>query len=211
MAAIWTAPRTATTGELETAAIWNTHVRDNEEYLKAYAVPTGMIAMFAGACPTGWTRYTALDGRYPKGAPAGVTSPLNTGGATTHTHTYTDVPSHTHTEGSAGDHAHTAQSAGAHTHTAQSAGSHTHTRPWAANQGTDAQLLTQGNGPTGAKQDAAAGAHTHTTDSQGAHTHSTNSQGSHTHTINSTGVATGTTASSSSEPPYKEVVFCQKS
>ncbi len=42
MAAVWTAPRTATTGELETAAFWNTYVRDNEEYLKSlFDVSTG--------------------------------------------------------------------------------------------------------------------------------------------------------------------------
>ena len=33
----WTAPRTWTTGELVTAALMNTHVRDNQTYLKAIA------------------------------------------------------------------------------------------------------------------------------------------------------------------------------
>jgi hypothetical protein len=30
--------------------------------------PTGMIAMFDGVCPEGWTRYAALDGRFARGA-----------------------------------------------------------------------------------------------------------------------------------------------
>lgn len=31
-------------------------------------IPSGMIAMFAVACPSGWTRFTALDGSFPRGA-----------------------------------------------------------------------------------------------------------------------------------------------
>lgn len=50
-------------------------------------VPAGVIVMLADtmAIPTGWTRVTSLDGRFPKGAPTGV-SPDATGGATTHAH-----------------------------------------------------------------------------------------------------------------------------
>ena len=35
-------------------------------------VPTGAIMMFANNCPTvGWTRYSALDNRFPMGSPTG--------------------------------------------------------------------------------------------------------------------------------------------
>ncbi len=49
---------------------------------------SGMIAMFDTACPTGWTRFTALDGRFVRGAATYGT----TGGSDTHSHgisTYT--------------------------------------------------------------------------------------------------------------------------
>ncbi|MBA4320438.1 MAG: hypothetical protein C0412_18730 [Flavobacterium sp.] len=40
-------------------------------------VPSGMIAMFDTSCPVGWTRFTALDNRFPLGASASG----NTGGS----------------------------------------------------------------------------------------------------------------------------------
>jgi hypothetical protein len=42
----------------------------------------GMIAMFDGDCPAGWTRFSALDGRVPRGG----TTYGATGGADTHQH-----------------------------------------------------------------------------------------------------------------------------
>ena len=32
------------------------------------AIPQGMIAMFAGSCPVGWSRFTALDNAFPMGS-----------------------------------------------------------------------------------------------------------------------------------------------
>jgi hypothetical protein len=32
-------------------------------------VPSGLIAMFSGGCPNGWTRFAALDGSFPMGSP----------------------------------------------------------------------------------------------------------------------------------------------
>jgi hypothetical protein len=46
-------------------------------------VPSGMIAMFAGPCPTGWSRFSALDNAFPMG---GVNYGA-TGGSATHSHT----------------------------------------------------------------------------------------------------------------------------
>ena len=56
------------------------------DLMAAGGIPSGMIAMFATACPSGWTRFTALDGRFPYGA----ASYGATGGASTHTHGYKD-------------------------------------------------------------------------------------------------------------------------
>lgn len=146
-------------------------------------IPAGLIAMFAGACPTGWTRYTALDGKFPKGAPTGVTSPLNTGGATTHTHTYAGVIAHTHTAGTLA-----ADSAGAHSHGVQ--------RPPNTNYSEVPIFPTLGQ------------------NINLVYDIPTNTAGAHTHTVSgstaSTGVTTDTTASTDGQPPYQEVVFCQK-
>jgi len=46
------------------------------------AIPQGMIAMFATSCPTGWTRFSALDNNFPMG---GATYGA-TGGASSHSH-----------------------------------------------------------------------------------------------------------------------------
>ena len=48
------------------------------------AIPTGAILLFNTTCPSGWTRFSGLDGRVPKG---GIT-PGIFGGLDTHSHTY---------------------------------------------------------------------------------------------------------------------------
>jgi len=59
---------------------------DNHVATKAYVdssgIPSGMIAMFTGSCPTGWTRFGALDGKFARGA----SSYGATGGSETHSH-----------------------------------------------------------------------------------------------------------------------------
>ncbi len=47
-------------------------------------LPTGFIGMFSGSCPSGWTRDSAFDNRFLRGA----SSYGGTGGAAAHTHTY---------------------------------------------------------------------------------------------------------------------------
>lgn len=59
------------------------------------AIPGGVILIWTGtnaSIPTGWTRETSLDGKYPKGH--GAENPNTSGGSNTHTHT---SPSHSHT------------------------------------------------------------------------------------------------------------------
>ena len=46
-------------------------------------IPSGMIAMFDTSCPSGWSRFSALDGRYPRGS----SSYGGAGGSETHSHT----------------------------------------------------------------------------------------------------------------------------
>lgn len=66
-----------------------------------------LICLFDDDCPSGWTRFDALDGKYPRGAD----SYGGTGGAATHDHEVLEVPAHTHSANTlAGD------SAGAHIH-----------------------------------------------------------------------------------------------
>ena len=54
-------------------------------------VPAGMVALFDSSVPTGWTRFTALDSRFPQGA----ASYGETGGSATHTHSATGTASST--------------------------------------------------------------------------------------------------------------------
>lgn len=58
------------------------------------AMPSGMIAMFDGACPDGWSRFEPLDGRFPRGAAMGG----HVGGSETHGHTF-DLVARTSREG----------------------------------------------------------------------------------------------------------------
>jgi len=66
--------------------IASTPTADNHVATKAYVdssgIPSGMVAMFTGSCPTGWTRFSALDGKFARGA----SSYGATGGSETHSH-----------------------------------------------------------------------------------------------------------------------------
>ena len=129
-----------------------------------------------------------------------------TGGAATHSHTVTvDNDTHSHTASSA--------SAGAHTHTGttDSGGAHTHTGT--TDPDTDCTTITAVSEIT----DVASCWHVHafTTDSDGAHTHTftTGSSGAHTHDITVDSDEhnhTASSGSSSSLPPYYEVVWIMR-
>jgi len=70
-------------------------------------IPTGgkFIGVFTVSCPDGWTRVTALDSKFMRGA----TSYGGTGGGT---HSHTGVNSHGHTTDGEGDHGHSYHSGG---------------------------------------------------------------------------------------------------
>lgn len=85
--------------------------------IEASGAPSGLIADFNGACPSGWSELTAARGRVRVGLPANGTLGATVGTALTdaqdksaslthsgtavadhasHTHTYTQVPNHVH-------------------------------------------------------------------------------------------------------------------
>ena len=74
------APGAVTTAQLAAGSVTTAQLDPSVQLI---TVPSGMIAMFAGPCPTGWTRFSALDNAFPMGgANYGAT-----GGSATHSHT----------------------------------------------------------------------------------------------------------------------------
>jgi len=61
----------------------NSNVNITGRYYGEGAIPSGMIAMFDAACPSNWTRFTALDGKFARGADTYG----GTGGLAEHSHT----------------------------------------------------------------------------------------------------------------------------
>ena len=143
------------------------------------------VASYGNACPPGWSRYTPLDGKFPKGAPAGQYSPLGTGGATTHTHTYSQVPAHAHTIPQMNT-------------TTGGNGGHDHTFVFQSGSSGSGLSLTTSSSSSGSVSTGSGGDHTHTINYAA------------TNTESSGGVASATSSAASSMPPYKEVVFCKK-
>ena len=185
------------------------YTTDNKEFFVAHngwqkvtGAPIGLImiiteadaAYFGGNCPPGFVRYTALDGRMPKGADTTVVAPLTTGGSASHSHTYSDVPSHTHQKNK-------------QTATSSKSANHSHNMPLS--------MLAQNVGA--ATYASSVGSHSFTSNVGGAHTHlahwpSYNTSG----TVKASDGTQGSTASSASTseepsmPPYQEVIFCIK-
>lgn len=174
--------------------------RDTSNWVRISGAPTGVIVGFTeasitndygGNCPTGWSRYTALDGRLPKGAPTGVTSPLNSGGAATHTHSYSNIPAHTH-------------SVSAQTASLVSAGGHSHSVPHFGGVAGDALHISSDRN-----------AAWNNTNSSGDHTHTFTAPAHNTvltkkTSDNTEGGAGATTGSGSTWPVYQEIIWCKK-
>ena len=161
-------------------------------------VPSGLIAIFDVACPTGWTRVTAFDSLFVRGA----ATYGGTGGADAHTHgigSYAAAgeATHTHDVGTLA-----VANESAHTHQVD---------PPITTSSMSANTTVQsGSGAGVAAQD-----HTHTTDiaafasaAGSAHAHglsgATAAGASHAHALS------GTSASGSTLPAYINVVFCKK-
>jgi hypothetical protein len=196
----------------------------------AGTLPSGLIAMFAVACPAGWTRVAAWDGRFVRGAAAyGAT-----GGANTHTHTGGSfaVASHTHGPGSF--------QARAHSHNGHidiSISGRTNDEGWHQHNGyvggggtTGGENAGSMNVDAGNSGNMARAGHGHdfswgngfTVDGNGSHGHNfAGSQGKDYTTYEATppidGVSaaaapgvSGSTDAASSLPPYIDAVFCMK-
>lgn len=89
------------------ADAYNRVVFKNRDWLSRGAtIPAGVIVGWADVdanIPEGWSRVSALDGRYLKQIPDNTTDPGTTGGSATHTHTtsgHTHSVNHSHTGGS---------------------------------------------------------------------------------------------------------------
>jgi hypothetical protein len=100
-----------TTNKIQQGAIGSDQIADHtiqqvdlSTAIVSQFIPSGMIAMFAQACPTGWTRFSQLDSRFPLGTPAYTGSPagssmitgLTTSMAGSHSH---KVDPHVHKAG----------------------------------------------------------------------------------------------------------------
>jgi hypothetical protein len=67
------------------AANSSTYLRGDSQWVAVAAgggIPSGLIALFDTACPAGWTRVSALDGRFPLGS----TGYGSAGGSSSHNH-----------------------------------------------------------------------------------------------------------------------------
>ncbi|MEK0326757.1 MAG: hypothetical protein QQN63_13745, partial [Nitrosopumilus sp.] len=170
------------------------------DWVKIVGAPFGTIvpfleaditSLYGGACPPGWSRFTALDGRFSKGANTGEITGFSTGGTVTHTHDYTDFVSHNHTVPATNP-------------STNSGGSHDHRIKEGGGSGDRGLFLTSG-GRNASSGTLSAGSHTHTFDLPSHNTESTKRTSD-----DASGVATGTTAVVGNEPSYQEVIFCEK-
>ena len=149
-------------------------------------LPSGSVFMFEGSCPPGWERVAELDGKFPLGAPAGVTSGLSSGGADTHDHSLPSLISHTH-------------SISAIVGQSSNAPEHKHTIPIYSGGGGSYVPYNPGS---------AADIRTIQSSDAGSHTHTATLPA---FTTGSTGVAEPRTNAASSLPKYLDLVFCMKS
>lgn len=151
---------------------------------KIGGVPSGAIAWFDSDCPSGWTRYSAADNRYPKGG--AVTAAGNTGGTWSHTHTYSEIREHYHVVDEVTG---VTSSSDAHD------GSHTiTTKP-------------SGSGSSGSWYSGACSSSTHSTTTAGDHSHTCNVAG---HNTDNAGAGGAETDSETLKPESLRIMFCQK-
>jgi hypothetical protein len=163
------------------------YVSKNGTTWDAYStVPRGTMLLFEVSCPSGWTRVTAMDNLFPRGAPAGVWTGFGSGGGTNHQHDVATQIAHTHTVAAYG-----AQSSsnGNHSHDVNTySGGGSSTVPIEAFDAQSTTNLSSGSG--------------------GGHTHSVTMPAA---TTGSAGVASPKTDNTDVRPPYQTFLFCRKS
>ena len=154
---------------------------DGLVWIKISGAPVDAVTMFPGACPSGWTRVTDLDDKYPlvvSSSPGGI------GGANTHSHTYSEYAQHYHT-------------VGAVVATNMSdPGTHTHQVPVRSGSGSRGELAIHSL-KTG----------TINTTTEGDHTHNATVPATNTGTA---GAANPNTSTDDHRGPWAEVVWCSK-
>ena len=185
------------------------------------SVPSGLIAMFDTDCPSGWTRVTALDGKF---LVASSTYNASAGGSDSITLAEANLPSHTHGVGTlaaANESAHThgdgslgADSGGSHGHSITDSG-HTHAILGVGGTATAAEDRVRNYGNSNRNNAITVSAITGiSVNSGGAHAHTisgTTAAGSaHTHTLSGSTGGTGSGTSFDNRPAYATIVICQK-
>jgi hypothetical protein len=164
-----------------------------------------MIAMFAGACPSGWVEYLAMRGRVPRGEPTGSAASLDAAGSdnavlVAHTHTVAGTAS------AAGEHGHPLAGStsldGNHTHQVQSG------------VGFGAGPYNPGIGRTVEGANSPAVVWIGSADPAGNHTHtisgSAGNAGQHTHPVTGSAASAGEAGAGKNMQAYNEVIFCIK-
>jgi hypothetical protein len=174
--------------------------------LAELTVPRGMISMFAGDCPPGWSEFTALRGRVPRGEPDGNAQALESGGSD---------------DAILVQHSHAAQAEvlqnGEHSHdvtgTALGAGNHSHMQNVTANPGS-----CPGSGIGRADWDRDTSdlcPYPQTrTEAEGLHEHSlsvsASTEGQHNHSATVTLSESGASPTGANMQAFAEVLFCVK-
>jgi len=94
------ANQAVTTGQIATQAVTTAQIADLavtaaklDPSVQGITVPSGLIALFAGPCPAGWSRFSSLDNTFPMGG----ASYGSIGGAATHMHSISIDGTHHHT------------------------------------------------------------------------------------------------------------------
>ena len=154
---------------------------DGINWDKISGAPTDAIAFYEGACPSGWSRYTNLDGKYLY---VDNTSPGSGGGANTHQHDYSAIREHYHDMDSPGTSGQT------------NPGNHSH--QWEHHTGSGGSTRRAQTGIVSGSVD---------TNLRGGWSHTASVPVT---ASSETGVPSPQTSVDNSEPPYKELVPCKK-
>lgn len=207
--ALWLGIQVGADPEMSRIPLGSTPFAAYAEYTGALpaGIPDGMIAAFDTACPSGWTRVAAFDGRVLRGA----ASYGGTGGGDTHLHQANPPSTGTSTDG-AHSHNTTLTTRGiGHNHSvdppATSSANQSNNHQHGYDSGTSGAQMTAGisqNHNHSVNIGSFTSGNTNPTDQ---YANGTGSAGGHNHTVDIAGFDSG---SGDSWPPYIEVVYCKK-
>ncbi len=166
-------------------------------------VPAGAIIMWTGAsCPSGWTEYTAGQGRFIVAIPTGGTVQGTWGTANTDVEALNFTPAGTVGAPTFTGNSNTTSSVADHSHGGNTGNESAHTHSIAT-------------GNTYAVTGTATAGNTATTGAGSAHAHTIGADGGHSHTVTPTGSVSAPaftgTSGSLTDMPYIQLRLCQKS